>query len=130
MVAQTAARRQASRSSLSSGYTVMFCGSRKDEVFIMATGNSKKGVIAILTGGGDVPGLNSVIKDNEQPDGLSRTRRCESVYCRHPDISNQASSFSAIFLDSTRTKTLVVCRSEFVSMGSSPISPMSDRGHR
>ena len=48
--------------SLSSGYTVMFCGSRKDEVFIMATGNSKKGVIAILTGGGDVPGLNPAIR--------------------------------------------------------------------
>ena len=28
----------------------------------MASGNSKRGVIAILTGGGDVPGLNSVIK--------------------------------------------------------------------
>jgi len=40
----------------------MFCGSRKDEVFIMATGNSKKGVIAILTGGGDVPGLNPAIR--------------------------------------------------------------------
>jgi 6-phosphofructokinase 1 len=31
-------------------------------VFIMASGNSKKGVIAILTGGGDVPGLNPAIR--------------------------------------------------------------------
>jgi ATP-dependent phosphofructokinase / diphosphate-dependent phosphofructokinase len=34
----------------------------EDEVFIMASGNSKKGVIAILTGGGDVPGLNPAIR--------------------------------------------------------------------
>ena len=28
----------------------------------MASGNSKRGVIAILTGGGDVPGLNPAIR--------------------------------------------------------------------
>ena len=44
------------------------------EVFIMASGTSSKGVIGILTGGGDVPGLNPGDSRRHHPRAARRLR--------------------------------------------------------
>src|SRR5438270_13719213 len=99
----------------------------------MATVNTKKGVIGILTGGGDVPGLNPAIRavtiralrEGYQVVGLRRgwlgaisilrdehADNSEHVQILTEEIVNRAARTGGTFLHTSRTNTSAVKKEE------------------